>query len=477
MAVATPKHYGAIAMVRISGGGCFKLIAPCLRFKSSISLAQICEQPQRIFRCEIVDPNPIPPVTIDDGTIIIYRAPASYTGEDAIELFVHGGLYIVDRIMAVLLTAGFQIAAPGEFTQRAFLNGKLDLSQAEGIRELTEATSHSQWQVARSLSCGDLRQHIATLRAKIITTSAMVEATMDFPDEHDTASLNRTVLKPKLVEIHQDLSHLAVTYRSGSIARTGMRVVLCGRANAGKSSLMNALSQTQRAIVTPNPGTTRDYLEATLLVDGVKITLIDTAGLRDLSTTATSPSPPLPLAEQLAIQTSMSLACAADLILHIQPSIDPTPLDLSALLTTHLAQTHSPPSTLPDLPEIIRVRSFADLQQQPTWQHADDLIISLAPEGKPQGLELLKSRLHHHAHQCTSELQGTAFICTPRQKVAVDQALQCMDQALAHLQHEFYEELVAQDLMNTTAALASIIGEVSHDDLLDQVFSQFCIGK
>lgn len=469
VAVATPKQVGAIAMIRLSGHACFQLIEPCLHFKAPLSFAEACMHPRQIFRCAIMDQQASE--VVDDGTIIIYQAPRSYTGENAVELLVHGGLYIVERIMALLLRAGFQQAAPGEFTQRAFLNGKLDLVQAEGVRELTAATSHSQWQVARSLSDGHLTECIAGLRAQIMATLALMEAAFDFPEEADTASiLNQQTLAAGINELAGQLEQLDRSYRSGHVARRGLQVVLCGRANAGKSSLMNALCQAERAIVTSEPGTTRDYLEETLLIEGLQIVVTDTAGLRELAA-----DQQLPRGEVLAIHTSLERACAADLIVHVQPSTDPVPLDLHAELTRHLHHAH--PKGSHDLPQMVRVRSFADQPAELSWHQATDIPVAMPPGGDVLGVDAVQQCLQQHAQRWVGEIRGTAFICTQRQKRAVEEASTWVRQAATHLKEQVDLVVIAQDLHQAAGALTSIIGEVSPDQVMDEIFAQFCIGK
>ena len=470
VAVATPKQAGAIAMIRLSGRDCLQLLEPCLRFKAPLSFAAVREHPRQIFRCAIMDQQATE--VVDDGTIIIYHAPRSYTGENAAELLVHGGLYIVERIMALLLRAGLQQAAPGEFTQRAFLNGKLDLVQAEGVRELTAATSHSQWQVARSLSGGHLTDFIATLRAKITATLALIEAAFDFPDEADTASiLNHQTLGANISELASQLDQLDGSYRSGHVARRGLKVVLCGRANAGKSSLMNALCQAKRAIVTAEPGTTRDYLEEALLIGGAHVVVTDTAGLR----APDGDEQPLPRSEVLAMHASLEQALAADLIVHVQPSTDPVPLDLHAELTAHLRQNH--PGGSHALPQMVRVRSFVDQSEQHSWHQASDIPVGMPPGRDVQGLVAVQQCLQQHAQQWVDEIRGTAFICTPRQKVAVEEASTWIRWAERHLQEQLDLEIVAQDMRQAARALAAIIGEVSPDQVMDKIFAEFCIGK
>ena len=408
-----------------------------------------------MHRCEVVDPSG---QIIDDGLCALFVGPSSYTGEDAAELFIHGGLYLADRITEILLNHGFQLAEPGEFTQRAYLAGKIDLTQAEGIRELTQSSTKSQWQVARAMARGDLKEHIETLRSDLVQCLALLEAAMDFPEEPDTRSLG--ISPQRLESLRGQIIQLQKSYRSGQIARQGLRVVLCGRANAGKSSLMNALCDTDRAIVTGTPGTTRDYLEESVLMEGRMVVLVDTAGLRD-------PEDMVEEAESIAIGRTLNLARQADRILLLQPSHLP-PIQLPFLL-------EECDSTVP-APQVLMIRSFAD-KPAPSWASPSDILLSLPPGGTPMGVEKIKQLLIAAADASVESLEGQQFICTPRQKKAVDDALARVDDALAHLSDGLFEEIIASDLQKAAYALSSIMGQITTDDLLDQVFSQFCLGK
>lgn len=439
----------AIAIIRLSGKGCHQLLKRCVRFFSPETL-----QPRLMHRCEVVDPSS--GQVIDDGLCVLFVGPSSYTGEDAAELFIHGGLYLADRITEILLSHGFQLAEPGEFTQRAYLAGKIDLTQAEGIRELTQSSTKSQWQVARAMAQGDLKEHIETLRSDLVQCLALLEAAMDFPEEPDTRSLG--IAPQRLESIRRQIIKLQKSYRSGQIAREGLRVVLCGRANAGKSSLMNALCAKDRAIVTDAPGTTRDYLEESVLMEGRMVVLVDTAGLRD-------PDDMVEEAESIAVGRTLDLARQADRILLLQPTHLP-PLQPSLFEGSDRTAD----------PQILSIRSFAD-KPAPSWARPSDIVLSLPPGGKPMGVEKIKQLLIAAADASVESLEGRQFICTPRQKKAVDDALARVDDALVHLGEGLFEEIIASDLQKAAYALSSIIGQITTDDLLDQVFSQFCLGK
>lgn len=402
---------------------------------------------------------------IDDGTIIFYHAPSSYTGEDAIELFVHGGNYIVDRILEILLKLGFQMASPGEFTQRAVLNNKIDLTQAEGISELTQATTKNQWVVARSLSQGHLSDFCEQIRGKLITTLAIFEAAMDFPEEHDTETIQSRHILLHLDELRNDLDKLQDTYRWAHVARSGLRIVLCGRANAGKSSLFNMLCGQNRAIVTDEPGTTRDYLEETIHLGGSKIILCDTAGLRTTNELTISRS------ERIAIHRSLECARQAHLIVLAQPSTDAVPVDLPEILS------NTPESKDLPCPYILRVRTFADQDPHPPWSHPDDLITSLPQNGQEKGVDELKTVITQYVNQWMGELDDQPALSTPRQKQAVQKATDHLNNACTYLTNAITWDLVAEELKIAADSLSDVIGTITTDAILDEVFSQFCLGK
>ncbi|MCY4380807.1 MAG: tRNA modification GTPase [Proteobacteria bacterium] len=471
----TPRLSCAVAMIRCSGESCHELLRPCLRFAKTLSPKDWPLHDRKMLRCEVIDPER--GEVIDDGLCVFFKGPNSYTGEDVCELYIHGGLYLVDSVIKVCLRLGFRASEPGEFTRRAYLAGKIDLTQAEGIRELTEATSESQWRAARTLVRGALREHIESIRTKIIHIRSLIEASIDFPEESDTQNLHQSEYLLLIRELRKELLELQITYPSGRVATHGLQVVLCGRANAGKSSLMNALAGKSRSIVTDTPGTTRDYLDVSLLIRGHKVIVYDTAGLRQpLQVPQKLGWDGIPEAEIIAIKKTLSLALKADLVIVVQPNTDASPLSLTDYLSCYGddlgfsgAQISAP---------MLQVRTFGDqITEPPAWGEDSDVVVALGPDQPPQGIEPLKAKIARIASQSSVLLNPEVFICTPRQKMAIDQALLNMNQALQLAETDDYEELLAYEMKNVSDSLDSILGNITTDDLLDQMFSQFCLGK
>jgi tRNA modification GTPase len=425
---------GAIAVLRVSGPDVIALCARCLPFLAGA----------RVMRYgRFLDPAS--GETLDDVMAAAFPGPRSFTGEDSVEIFCHGGPYVIRRLLSTLYALGIRAAEPGEFTRRAFLNGKLDLTAAEGVRALVEAESEHQWKAARHLATGKLKDAIDALRTQLVEAMAYLEAQIDFPDEGDTAHLHTDAVKTRVTAVRASIERLLATYDDGKVAARGLSVALLGEPNAGKSTLMNALLGRERAIVSDIAGTTRDYLEEPCLIEGRLIRLFDMAGVRD-DTTDTI--------EQIGVATARRLAAEADLVLFLAPSDR---------------------ATAPAAPPFahVKVVTKSDLPL-PAWADSSWLPISVHSSS---GLAALRSLLASSVDSHVSALREDVFITSARHAHALRSSLTSLDAFFTSLAAGAYEELLAFELQTAARALEQIIGRLDSEDILDKVFSEFCIGK
>lgn len=448
-AMASGAGAAAVAVVRLSGLGCHERLAPCLRTAAGSPAKPWPERALKLLR--VVDPRT--GETVDEALVALFKGPRSFTGEDAAEIHAHGGPYVVRRLLETLYAQGFRPAEPGEFTRRAFLRGKLDLTAAEGIKELVEAESHQQWLAARHLASGRLREAIESLRRRLIETMAYLEAQIDFPDEGDTSHLQRGHVRERAADVADQVRRLLASYDSGRVASRGLMVALVGAPNAGKSTLLNELLGRERAIVTPVPGTTRDFLEERCLVEGRLVRLVDMAGLRE------DPDP----VEAIGIAAARRLAKDAELVLFMIPA------DASGetLRDVDRWQAELEPR------DHLRLLTKADLGR-PAWAKGLTAISCRTGEGLDTLRRLLAERVDRHVTRASSE---EAFITTARHMTALTAAATALEAYFKADRQDESVEILAFELQQAVKALRTIVGEIGTEDVLDQVFGEFCIGK
>jgi tRNA modification GTPase len=428
-AIATPAGRGGIGIVRVSGPGVPRVAAAVLGKLPQPRLASFA--PFRDRQGE----------TIDQGLALYFPAPHSYTGEAVLELQGHGGPVVMQALLSACVDAGARIAEPGEFTRRAFLEGKLDLAQAEAVADLIDAASREAARSAlRSLS-GEFSAAIGALQARLIELRAVTEAMLDFPEE-EVDALHREDAAARLAQARQSLGEVLVKSRRGSLLRGGIHIVLAGRPNVGKSSLLNRLAGEERAIVTPIPGTTRDALREPILIEGVPVVVVDTAGLRESRDEI----------ERLGMQRTRQELDRADLVIAVFEA----------------NRGRDALQELPAAPARIDVYNKIDLA--PGFAPPADALGVSAKTGA--GLEALRQRILEVAGWSTGG--EPVFLARERH-------LRALDRASAHLAAAAGEtarwEFFAEELRLAHAALGSIAGEFSADDLLGEIFQRFCIGK
>ena len=437
-AIATPAGRGGVGIIRLSG--------PRVKHIAEQMLGQLTKPYRAAHRQFLGNDGRV----LDDGVAIYFPAPHSFTGEDVLELQGHGGKVVMDMLLQACLQCGARLARPGEFSERAFLNDKLDLAQAEAIADLIDSSSEQAARSALRSLQGDFSSAINSLLTQITELRMYVEAALDFPEEEIDFLADQLVLD-RLGKIQRQLSTIFEKARQGSLLREGMQLVIVGKPNAGKSSLLNALAGQDTAIVTEYAGTTRDVLRESINLDGMPLHVIDTAGLRD------SDDP----VEQIGIQRAWQAIERADLILFL---VD----DTEAADQSHYGLLGKMPEHLPR----ITVHNKIDKSGHAEGQHGEHLYISAKEQiGIDKLRELLKQRMGYQADS------DDLFIARRRHLQALEDTQQAVDRASEQLQMFNAGELMAEELRLAQDSLGQITGRFTPDDLLGEIFSSFCIGK
>jgi len=445
-ALATPGGRSAIAVVRVSGAAAFEVAGSVLR-------PFVSDLPRVARRTRVV--HPLSGDTLDDALYTAFRAPASYTGENVVEIATHGGLLVPAETLGALLAAGARPATPGEFTRRALYHGKLDLLQAEAVADLIDATAPAQRKAAVHAIDRGLSNQIARVRDQVLELEALVSYDIDFPEE-DSGPVPPERVAAAIEVVDASVERLLGTAREGARLREGALVVVAGRPNAGKSSLFNALLGMERAIVTDVPGTTRDAIEASATCDGFPFRLVDTAGLRERAGRI----------ESLGIEVSRRYLAAADLVLYCMEAAAPAGRD-------EVSFVHS-------LEErVLVVRTKADLTEGNTGgrggPRSDELMVS-AHTG--EGLVALRRALARAAF-ATLVTGGdvTPVVTRERQRIALERALTEIRGFASARQAGIEGAVAATHLRAAVSALEELIGVVTREDVLDRLFANFCVGK
>jgi tRNA modification GTPase len=430
-AVATPPGRGAIGIVRVTG--------PKVTAIASAVIGRL-PQPRTATLCSFRDAQG---ECVDEGIALYFQAPHSYTGEAVLELQGHGGAVVTHGVLQAVLDAGARLAEPGEFTRRAFLNGRLDLAQAEAVADLIDAASREAARSALRSLRGDFSSVIARLAAQLTELRALTEAMLDFPDE-EVDSLHRNDADARLGELRAALADVIAKSRQGSLLRAGIHVVIAGRPNVGKSSLLNRLAGEERAIVTAIPGTTRDALREPIQIEGVPIVVVDTAGLRASRDEI----------ERLGMERTRRELERADVV----------------LVVVEAGKREAPEEPLPAAGTRIDVVNKIDLVPGTAPGRRANAVFVSAVTGA--GLEDLRQAVLQAAGW--SSRGESVFMARERHLRALGAARAHLDAAAAR---DTQWELFAEELRLAQEALGEIAGRVSADDLLGEIFSRFCIGK
>ncbi|WP_103995346.1 tRNA uridine-5-carboxymethylaminomethyl(34) synthesis GTPase MnmE [Paenibacillus sp. UNC499MF] len=451
-AIATPLGEGGIAVVRVSGDEAVTLVEPLFRSKVKLSEAQT----HTIHYGHIIHPSSGD--KIEEVLVSVMRAPRSFTTEDVVEINCHGGIVSVKRVMDLLLEQGIRVAEPGEFTKRAFLNGRIDLTQAEAVIDLIRSKSDRAFQIALKQVDGNLSKAIGELRYQLVELMAHIEVNIDYP-EHDVEEMTNAFIRERCIQVSSRIDELLRTAEHGKILREGIVTAIIGKPNVGKSSLLNTLAQENRAIVTDIPGTTRDVIEEYVNVGGIPLKLLDTAGIRETSD----------LVEQIGVERSKTALSEADLILLVLNSSEPLlPEELAMIEELRQRQT-------------IVILNKTDLP----LQIDKDEIEAKFPQGRVVSLSLLEGSGLIELEKAISaiffegNLESTdlTYVSNVRHIGLLKQAKGSLREAMDANDAYVPIDMIQIDIRAAWEHLGEIIGDSVAESLLDQIFSQFCLGK
>ena len=447
-AISTAYGTGGIAVIRVSGEESIAIVDTL--FKGRVALADTpanTVRHGRIERLRVTGDGLRDTEVLDEVLCSVFRAPHSFTGEDTVEIACHGSMYIQQTLIQWLIDAGCRAAEPGEFTRRAFLNGKMDLTQAEAVADLIAAQSKAEKDLALSQLRGSVSTELASLRERLLHFTSLVELELDFADHEELEFADRTELKDLASEIEAKLAALMASFRTGNAIRNGIPVAIIGAPNVGKSTLLNALLGEQRAIVSDIQGTTRDTVEDTLVLDGILFRLIDTAGLRETNDTI----------ESMGIERSRRAMERAQIVVHVQDaSLQDAALQDAALQVSGT---------------VINVLNKADLLSQESRVKSQELRIS----AKNGDIEPLKRELVRIAK---GTMQTSAvMLSNARHYEAVTRAHAAIERLQEGLKEGLSGELLSMDLNDCLNALGEVTGQITNSEVLANIFSKFCIGK
>lgn len=464
VALSTPPGAGALAVIRLSGPAAIAITAAVFSKKTLTAAAG-----HSLHYGTLRDSNS--DEILDEVVVALYRGPRSFTRENVVEISCHGSDYVVRQVLALLLRQGARLAEAGEFTKRAFLNGALDLAQAEAVADLIAADSALSHRVALNQLRGGFSQELRDLRARLITFAALLELELDFGEE-DVEFADRTGLAHLLAEVRGVVHGLLRSFELGNVIKNGITAVIAGRPNAGKSTLLNAMLREERAIVSAIPGTTRDFIEDEVSLDGLRFRFVDTAGLRDN---------PADEVEAIGVGRTRQRVRQAALLLYLFDLTEMTPAEVGAEireLTTGLDLPVLAIGNKTDLAASAAQAAFATEFRAAQQHLAVETPLVLVAAGQKVGLEALQTALLAQVRGSGLENTASATIVTNvRHARALETAAAHLAAVQAGLDTGRGTELLAADLRHALAALGEITGEISSEDLLTSIFTQFCIGK
>ncbi len=454
-AISTPMGEGAIAIVRLSGDDAVAIADKI--FKSPGGKSLTTKASHTIHYGHLVDPKTNE--VVEEVMMSLMRGPKTFTREDVVEINCHGGLVSVNRVLKLVLTNGARLAEPGEFTKRAFLNGRIDLSQAEAVMDLIRAKTDRAMNVALGQMDGKLSRLIGDLRQALLETLAQVEVNIDYPEYDDVEEMTVPVLVEKCTWVRNEIMKLLQTSSQGKILREGLSTVILGRPNVGKSSLLNSLVQENKAIVTDIAGTTRDIIEEYVNVRGVPLRLVDTAGIRETED----------IVERIGVERSREALRSADLILFVLNYAEELTAEDERLFETIEAMDYIVIVNKTDLPQKIDLARVKEL----TGNHRI-VTTSLLQE---EGITELEEAIAALFFEGQIEAGDLTYVSNARHIALLHQAQATVEDALAAAQAGVPVDMVQIDVTRTWEILGEIIGDTVQESLINQLFSQFCLGK
>jgi tRNA modification GTPase len=449
IALATPPGIGAIGVIRLSGKEAISIVNALFPSKD------LQQQPSHTVHVGFLKNDD---KLIDEVVVTLYKNPRSYTGEDVVEISCHGSPYIHEQVLNACIQKGARLARPGEFTQRAFLKGKLDLTQAEAVADLISSNTQASHKTALNNIRGGFSQALKNLREQLISFSALIELELDFSQE-DVEFVDRSKLLKIITEAKEETGRLMQSFKLGNVVKNGVSIAIIGKPNAGKSTLLNALLNEDRAIVSDIPGTTRDTIEEVLNIDGILFRLIDTAGIRSHSDDAI---------ETVGIEKTLQKRAQADVVLYLFDVNEEVPEELSQTIDALKKENIN----------FLLVGNKVDLVDEATardkFSYTSGVIYISAKSGLH--LEVLKERMVDTVFQ--KDVSGESVIVTnARHFHSLKEIHAALDDVITGLQDKIPGDLLALDIRRCLQYLGEITGEITNEDQLDYIFSKFCIGK
>ncbi|MGX4754727.1 tRNA uridine-5-carboxymethylaminomethyl(34) synthesis GTPase MnmE [Bacillus licheniformis] len=454
-AISTPMGEGAIAIVRMSGPEALAIADKVYKGPRGKRLSSV--DSHTINYGHIVDPET--EKVVEEVMVSVLKAPKTFTREDIVEINCHGGLVTVNQVLQLVLREGARLAEPGEFTKRAFLNGRIDLSQAEAVMDLIRAKTDRAMNVAMNQMEGRLSSLIKRLRAEILETLAHVEVNIDYPEYDDVEEMTHKMLIEKATKAKKEIEALLTTSEQGKILREGISTVIIGRPNVGKSSLLNSLVHETKAIVTDIPGTTRDVIEEYVNVRGVPLRLVDTAGIRETED----------IVERIGVERSRQVLKEADLILLV--------LNYSESLSDEDIKLFEATKGM----DIIVIVNKTDLEQKLDLDRVRELAgnqpVVTTSLLKEEGIDELEEAIQSLFFTGAIESGDLTYVSNTRHISLLHEAKRAITDALEGIENDVPIDMVQIDLTRCWEVLGEIIGDAVHESLIDQLFSQFCLGK
>ena len=443
-AISTAYGTGGIAVIRVSGEGCIAIVDTLFHGRTSLREAQA----NTVHFGRIARDGEV----LDEVLCTVYRAPHSFTGEDTVEIACHGSLFIQQEMLRWLIDVGCSAAEPGEYTRRAFMNGKMDLAQAEAVADLIASQSKAEKDLAMSQLRGSVSTELSRLRDRLLHFTSLIELELDFADHEELEFADRTELNDLAAEIERKLASLMASFRTGNAIRNGIPVAIIGAPNVGKSTLLNALLGEQRAIVSDIQGTTRDTIEDTVVIDGILFRLIDTAGLRETSDTI----------EQMGVERSIQAAQNAQIVIEMR--------DLTN--TGNIRETYGTIDALQTQGKTIIVYNKSDLPESSGAKVEPGAILISAKKGD---IEPLKREMVRKAKE--SMQTSAVMLSNARHYEAVSRAHEAIVRVQDGLVAGLSGELLSMDLQDCLGSLGEVTGQITNAEVLSNIFSKFCIGK
>ena len=444
VSISTSLGVGAIAIIRLSGPKAIEIVNKIFKGKD------LTKVNSHTINYGYIKEND---TIIDEVLVSIMRAPKTYTTEDVVEINTHGGIATTNKVLELCLTNGARLAEPGEFTKRAFLNGRIDLTQAEAVEDIITSTTDKSLNLSMNQLTGSLKKLITDTRKTMVNLMANIEVNIDYPEYEDAENITIPLLKEKLVPIKNKLSKLLEDSKNAKIIKYGIDVALIGRPNVGKSSLLNLFLEEEKAIVTNIAGTTRDIVEGQTIINGIKINFIDTAGIRNTTD----------VVEKIGVEKSKQMISKADLNILILNNNEPITNEDKELL-----------ELIKSKPSIIFINkndleTKLDLEQMPNIVQGNTLSL--------EGIKDLKQKIIEYFNLEKIEVKDATYLTNARQNALIKNTISYIDQALEDIENEVPVDMIEINIRAAWDTLGEIIGATYKDELLDELFSNFCLGK